>query len=751
MKKRYSEEVTKLNKYWIYPKQVEKEGNVHVFRQTVTIKKGIKNAVLYVTALGMYDVDLNGIKVGDIIFAPGYTYYPLRTLYQTYDVTKQLNIGENEFLFFLAQGWYCGYFTCWKKYQIYGEKPAISWNLVLEYEDGTINEYHSLNDVDEIASPYAYASLYNGEEYYADGNVPQNVTSGLALSNPKKHGKKPGDGRLPKFLDATETAVKLQDEMVIKEVKQRGNSVILDFGQNFAGMIEIHPEYLQGDEVVTIHHAEILNKDGSMCLENLRTAKAKIIYHAGKNKSIYRPRFTYMGFRYVEISGAKWVDGLITARAIHNDMQRTGEFTCTNEKVERLYKNQLWGQKSNYVAIPTDCPQRDEREGYTGDAQVYCKTGSYNYDVRNFWRQYLRDMELGQQENAGHFVGMTVPVTGPTKSKSFGGIGWGNAVTIIPEIMYQQYGDVSFLSNQYESMKNFVDGEIGKMKNHLTHTISLGDWLCYKRSLLWMMLHNGPISNSYVVHDLDVMVKSARLLGKKEDERKYYNQYLLTREAYIKKYVTKDGIVANDYQSAYVMALAYVIPKGSLREKVQKKLLENLKKNGMQIGFLAVRFLLPLLVEMGEEKLAYDFLLNESCGGWMYQVNLGATTIWERWDSLKEDGSLNESKVLSDNMVSFNHYAFGSVGEFYYNNILGIQAMKPGYEEIRIKPILDKRLGYVAGYYDSVSGRVAVEWDCSDNEWTISVNVPVASTIELPDGRKECVQAGTYKYHSKKM
>ena len=725
-----------------------KEGAVSVLRQKFSVEKPgspIVSAILTSTAQGVYEAELNGIKVGEQMFAPGYTYYPRRLLYQEHDVTSLLKAEENELRVYLGQGWYCGRFLCENKTQIYGEKPGAAWILTVNYEDGSRQQICSGMDVEELESPYEYAGEYDGEVYHAALENSEKVTGHVI----------PYTEKVPDALEKTLMEVRVQEEMPVQTVSTlEDGRVILDFGQNFAGIVEIDPQYLFG-ETLTIKHGEILNPDGSVYTNNLRKAKAEIVYHSVAGNRVshgirkYRPRFTYMGFRYMELSGAAYVPGLIKAYAVYSDMKRTGEFHCSHPMVQKLYENQVWGQKSNYVEVPTDCPQRDERMGYTGDGHVFALTGAYNFDTRDFWKNFLTDLRLGQLDNTEGYVGATVPAIGPAGIGFISMLGWGNAVTILPEMMYWQFGDEEALPAQYESMKLFVEAEIRKMgRKNLWIGASLGDWLAPGRDMAWQAMHNNPVSNAFIVHDLEVITETAEKLGKKEDASKYREQLEKTRAAYIKKFVKKDGTVAKDYQSAYIMALKFVIPKGEFRDKVLQKYVENVKKNQMETGFFATEHFLPLLVEAGETRLAYDMLLSENCPGWMYQIKNGATTTWERWDALRPDGTVNEEKVQSsgENMVSFNHYAFGSVGEFYYQYILGIKPALPGFARVHFEPYPDERLGSVSGSYLSRHGEIRSEWRYDKGELHIVLETPVETEVVLPDGRKDNVGAGRYEY-----
>lgn len=731
-------QMEELRKQWITSEKEYREGEVFVYRQKFTASQ-VKKAVFYGTALGVYEAELNGTKIGRQMFAPGFSYYPRRVLYQTHEVTELLREGENTLTVYLGQGWYCGRFLCENQTQIYGEQPAVAWILELEDAAGS-RKIVSDETVEELESPYEYAGEYDGEIYFADGR--ENVT-GHAAAYTKE---------TPFALEPTLTEVRLQDEMPVREATVQGDVTILDFGQNFAGIVEIDPSFLT-NETITIRHGEILNADGSLYTANLRKARATIVYHAGAEKKKYRPRFTYMGFRYMELSGAAYQPGMIKAYALHTEMKRTGYFSCENPLVQKLYENQVWGQKSNYVEVPTDCPQRDERMGYTGDGQVFALTGAYNFNTDAFWKNFLRDLELGQLDNTEGYVCATVPQTGPAGIGFISMLGWGNAVTILPEMMYRQFGDEEALPRQYESMKLFVEAEIRKMgKKNLWIGPSLGDWLAMGKGIAWQAMHNNPVSNAFIVHDLKVISETAERLGKREDAARYRRQLAATTDAYIKKFVSKNGIVAKDYQSAYIMALKYVLPEGELRERVKKNFVANIRKNGLQTGFFATEHLLPLLVEAGEQKLAYDVLLQENCPGWMYQVKCGATTTWERWDALKPDGTVNEEKMAGsgENMVSFNHYAFGSVGEFYYQYILGIRPEKPGFAKLHFAPYPDERLGGVSGSYLSVAGKIESAWRYEPDGCHIRLATPVEAVVLLPDGRSENVPAGMYEWTVKR-
>ena len=725
-----------LREHFILVERPFTEGAVEVFQQFVEASD-IKKAVLVITALGVYEAEINGKKVGDIFLAPGFTYYPRDLQYQEYDVTDLLT-GKDVLKVYLGQGWYCGRFTFRNKTQIYGEYPAVSWMLRIESENGTIRHYCSDDStVKAVESPYEYAGLYDGEIYRANGSKKEVI-------QPVKY-----KGALPEVIEGGTMYVRLREEMPVQTVKKRDNVTILDFGQNFAGVVSVDTSKMNGD-YIHIRHGEILNQDGSLYTANLRKAKAEITCYKGNFMGTYMPKFTYMGFRYVEISGVDYVPGLITAHAVYSDMERTGHFSCENLLVRKLYENQIWGQKSNYIEVPTDCPQRDERMGYTGDGHVFAQTGAYNFDTEKFWGKFLKDIRYSQMDNEEGYVTPTVPSEPKEQRGLINMLGWGNCVCIIPEMLYWQYGTDKYIKEQYDSMKKFVECEIRHMgkgrKRDLWIAPSLGDWLTMGKGILYMALHSNPVSNAFVVNDLPIMLWSAKYLGKMEEAARYEKQLEKSRAAYIKRFIKADGRMKDDYQGAYIMALKMVIPKGELWDKIFAQLLKKIYKEGMQTGFFATEHILPLLTENGQDKLAYDLLLQENCPGWMYQIKHGATTTWERWDALRPDGSINESKVADDNMVSFNHYAFGSVGKFYYQHILGIKPLKPGYEKISICPYVDRRLGAVSGSVLSRKGEIKVAWKCEGNTVYIDIKVPTDAKITLPDKAIHEVHVGNYAY-----
>ena len=739
------------------------EGTVEVFEQVIEAdaatdggEKGaaVHKATLALTALGVAHADIDGEPASDAFLAPGFTYYPHELHYQVFDVTDALTSpGAHTLRVALGQGWYCGRFTCENKTQLYGERPAVSWVLDVQKSDGSSRRLTSADaGVRAVESPWDAASLYDGEAYWAPGaegraNAPEVIRPAAYA------------GTLPGLLAPSPIRTTLHEVVMPVSVTERPNgTAIVDFGQNMAGVVVIDPALMTSDRV-HLRHGEILTAAGDLYTANLRAAKAEVDYHKGTDARPWHATFSYMGFRYVELSGCPWQEGLITARPVHTQMERTGHFSCGHAGVNRLFLNQVWGQRSNYVEIPTDCPQRDERQGYTGDGHVFARTGAYNFDTQAFLRKFCADMRASQKDNSEGYVPATVPAQGPAGIGFVTMQGWGNACTIVPELLYDQFGCLDAVAEQYDSMRTFVDCELSRAGNkHLWCAPNLGDWLTLGRDVKYMAMHNGPVSNAFLVNDLRILVRAAELLGHGGDAAHYAAELEQVRAAYIKKYVTRGLFgrdqprLAEDYQGAYIMTLALVIPRNGEHAKLWRalfsRLVEKIRREGMQTGFFSTQHLLPLLVEGGEERLAFDLLLQPECPGWMYEVDRGATTIWERWDALRPDGSVNEDSTTKggQNMVSFNHYAFGSVGEFLYRYVLGIEPAEPGFSRVLVQPHVDARLGHAEGSYLSRAGKIASAWAVDGSRASFDIEVPVAGRVLLPNGETHEIEAGTHHF-----
>ena len=729
--------IEELRSHFISVSSPFQEGRVIILKKRFSLRDKVKKAVLYSTALGIYEIYLNGRKVGTQVFAPGYTYYPYRLLYQTNCVSDFLEEGENEITILLNGGWYCGRYTFDNKTQIYGEKEAAAFVLRFQYDEGDEELIFSDEDALELSSPWDYAGFYDGEVLDASRKL-ETKANAIKVTLPSSVS-----------LEPTLCKVEYHETLEPVEVYEKEGRVILDFGQNHGGVPLMDTSFMKKGQKLTVRSAEILDDGGELYRGNLRKAKSTIVYTKGSYEGEYTPPFTYMGYRYLEVSGVDYHEGMVKSRVLYTSMERTGFFHTTDKDIQKLYDNILWGQRSNYIEIPTDCPQRDERMGYTGDGHVFAITGAYNYDTHDFWVNWLKDLSLGQRDNEEGYIGSTVPAQGKAGIGFLSMLGWGNAVSIIPSMLERIFDDKEIMRDIYPSLKTFVECEIGRMKDDLWISPSLGDWLSPNGNMAWQAMNNGPVSNSFIVNDLKIIASAASELGLEEDFLRYSTQYAKTREAWIKAWCREDGTVASDYQSAYVMALKYLDLEGELKEKVTAKFVENVRRNGLQTGFFATEHLLPLLVEAGERKLSYDILLSRSCPGWLYQIDRGATTPWERWDAIKEDGRVNEEEVSKDgeNMVSFNHYAFGSVGEFLYQYTLGIRPLENGFRKVLIAPEPDRRLGRVWGEYHSRYGKISVSWTIEGNDFDLVVETEVEGRVVLPDKSEHEIGKGRAEFH----
>lgn len=484
---------------------------------------------------------------------------------------------------------------------------------------------------------------------------------------------------------------------------------------------------------ITLRYAERLNPDGTIYTENLRGARATDVSLPKSNQEeIWSPRFTFHGFQYVEMTGLAERPPLdsVTGLVLHSDMRRTGDFECSEPLVNRLFQNILWGQKGNFLEVPTDCPQRDERLGWTGDAQVFIRTGSYNMDIAAFFTKWMIDMKDAQLEN-GCYADVA-----PRLDLGGGSPAWADAGIICPYAIYETYGDVRILQRHYNAMTKYMNFLEARAKNFLQPATGYGDWLSTGA--------NTPkevIATAYYAYAANLMSKIAGVLGKTGDAEKYKNLFENVKSAFNKAYVSETGHIKGRTQTVYLLALAFELLPEEKRAAALDNLVGDIKERDVHLssGFVGTRHALPILSHMGYNELAYELLLTDTFPSWLYPVKNGATTIWERWD-----GWTKEKGFQSPGMNSFNHYAFGCVGEWIYGYILGIDAEEPGYKKIIIRPRPSKRLTYAKGHYDSIRGRIAVDWKIENNDFHLNVEIPVntTATVYVPAEEKSNVYEG---------
>jgi len=697
----------------------------------------ISRAFLYATALGVYELRLNGQRVGGGRFAPGWTDYHTRVQYQTYDVTHLLAEGSNAVGSILGTGWYAGHVGMMGRH-IYGTTPRFLMQLMLEYEDGS-QEIIVTDETWRMATgPLIYSDMIKGERYdarleaqgwdqpgFADGAW-QPVTCFA-----------PYQGILTAQED--EPIRVMETLQPVKMWRTERGTFIYDLGQNIAGWVRIK---LRGEagQMVAIEHAEMLDTDGTLYTANLRKAVQKDIYilRGGDEEEVYEPRFTYHGFRYVEVAGADDLDeGSLVGCAAYSAMEPAGSFETTDERVNRLYKNIVWGQKGNFFSVPTDCPQRDERLGWTGDAQVFARTASYNMNVAAFFRKYMIDMTDAQRDD-GAFPD-TAPDAGWSEYKKISSAkwfapdnaGWGDAGVIIPWTMYLMYGDRRILEDHYEAMKRWVeylkrnsDGLI--RPDYANHA----DWLSIGEET-----PKDVLATQYFAYSASLLARIAEVLGRSEDAAAYRQLFQDINAAFVNRFVAEDGTITGDTQTVYVLALAFRMLPEHLAEKAVRNLLKRIEARNWHLstGFLGVSYLLPVLSDNGHHDLACRLLLTDTFPSWLYSVKHGATTIWERWDGWTE-----ERGFQTPSMNSFNHYSLGSVGEWMYRYLAGIEPdpASPGFRRIRIAPRPCSGLPEVKGSFRSEYGLISTHLRCDESrrELVLKVTVPVNTTavVSLP-------------------
>ena len=722
------------NSEWIKSPENKKEA-CYDFYKVFSAGENIKSAVLNITAVGMYCAFLNGKRISDDLFTPGWTEYTKRIQYQSYDVTAMLT-KTTELSILCAEGWAVGYLKAGGiERNHYAKNISLIFSLDIEYADGTKESIVSDEDVLVRTSHILSSSIYHGEVVDNSAVIKE---LGNAFSD-----KSIKTNIIPQQGERVCEQDRLKAKRVFKTPK---GETVIDFGQNFAGYVEITAKGKKGD-IIEISHAEILDSDGNFYTENLRTAKCKNTYIlSGDEKEVFKPTFSWQGFRYIRLDKfpSEEIDiDNFTGIAVHSDMKRTGNFICGNEKINKLYQNIIWGQKSNFIDVPTDCPQRDERLGWTGDAQVFVKTAAINFDVEKFFEKWLSDLAVCQFDDGGVF--WFIPTCNLAFKENVSS-GWGDAATICPWEIYMAYGNKKILENQFSSMKKWVDyiHNFGEEEYLWLGGVQFGDWLALDSS---DGAYNGKtsfdfISSAYFAKSTWLLIKAGKDLGK--DMSTYEALYENIINAIRKRWIA-GSVPTEKTQTAYAIALCFNLLKDNT--KAAYELNKMVEENGFKLttGFLGTPYLLFALSENGYEKAAYNLLLQEEYPSWLYSVNHGATTIWEHWDGVKEDGTF-----WSSDMNSYNHYAYGAVYDWIFSAAAGIKIREDGagYKKIIIKPHPDRRLGFLKAETKTRHGHLSSYWKCEDNAIFFEFIIPKDTVAEiiLPDGRKETVSGGKYIY-----
>ncbi len=688
-------------------------------RKSFTIDKPIKRAVVYASALGLYELHINGERVGEDYFTPGWTDYLKRVYYQTYDVTGLVKQGGNAIGAVLADGWYAGYIGFGKKREHYGSEPRLLVQLEIEYADGNKKTVVTDGTWKATYGPHLEADFLMGETYDARKEMTGWNQSGFddsrwdAVAVTDKV-----QGQLQSYPGVT-----VQKVLEIKPKKltePKTGVYVFDMGQNFAGWVRLKVK-AQAEEKLVLRFAEMLDPDGTIYTKNLREARCTDTYvAAGKGEEIWEPTFTYHGFRFVELTGFPGRPPLdaVTGVVVHSNTPVAGFFECSNPMVNQLYKNIVWGQRSNFVEVPTDCPQRDERLGWTGDAQIFIRTATYNMDVAAFFTKWLVDLEDAQTKE-GAF-----PDVVPHKVAMGSGVpAWGDAGIICPWTIYQVYGDKRVLEKHYEAMKKWIAYLEKNSENLLRPAYGYGDWVSIGSDT-----PKDVIATAYFAYSTRLLSKMAAEIGKTEDAKKYEELFERIRQAFNKAYVSDDARIKGDTQTCYCMGLHFdLLPEGK-RKLAAEYLVEDIKKRDWHLstGFVGLSYLLPALAETENLDVAYRLLNQDTFPSWIYSIKNGATTIWERWDGWTEDKGFQDP-----GMNSFNHYAFGSVGRWLFGTVAGIDNDTPGYKQIRIEPKPGGGFTYATANYLSIYGEIASNWKIENDTFVLDVTIPANTTATV--------------------
>lgn len=712
-----------------------------VFLKTFRPVGKVKEARLYISGLGLFTALLNGERVGDEVLTPYYSNYHDEVQYLTFDITGRLK-AENTLAVALGNGWYKGRFGLAGKTENFGNRFQMIAEIRITYEDGSIQTIPTDDTWTYRGSDVEFSDIYDGE-----------ILNRL-LWEGRDNPEKPvvfteAEGKL---VDRYSLPLLEMEDMPVREIIHTpAGETVIDFGQNFAGYPVFKAPAVKGAKIV-LDFGEIL-QDGNFYNENYRSAKSRFTYISDGRTEVVKPHFTYFGFRYIRVTG--WEGELraddFTGKAVYSCMDTTGEIRTGHDGVNRLFANAMWGQKSNFVDFPTDCPQRDERLGWTGDAQVFCGTASYNMDTAAFYHKFLHDLRTEQVKLDGILPGV-IPVFDP-EAAIFSSI-WGDIATFLPTVLYEHYGDSCALKEYYPMMKDWVDKITKEDKARgqrylFDYGNQLGDWLALDGRTQQSMKGGTDeyyIGSCYYAASVKKTADAAHVLGYEEDETYYRDLYEKIYEAVLKEYFSETGRLCIDTQTAYIVALYFGIYKE--KERIVEGLKNRLYKDCYKLkgGFVGAPIMCRVMAENGMEEEAFYYLLQEGYPGWMHCVNLGATTIWERWNSVLDDGHLSGTM-----MNSLNHYSFGAVVEYLYRDVAGLKALEPGFKKALITPLMNQKLKYMEMKYDSAAGTYQVNWKIlSDGMVKVRVEVPFdcSAVIGLPfyDGGVFEVEAGIHEY-----
>lgn len=699
-----------------------------IFSKDIKVSKPIQKAELSISATGVYEARMNDKRVGDFILAPGLTSYKSRLQYQTYDITDMLE-NENVLSICLGKGWYRGRISAGDK-AINETDGAVIAELIITYNDGSTENVITDNSWSVSTSRILFSDFYDGETYDASAECKFIGTADINTSISKSS----------LILQEGENVTEHEKIKPISMFITAKGEKVIDFGQNIAGYVALDLTANKGDKIV-ISHAEVLDSEGNFYNENYRSAKSRLEYVCCNGHQTYKPFFTYFGFRYIRLDECPSdisIDNF-TAIVIYSDMKRTGYIETGSKKVNKLFENTLWSQRDNFIDIPTDCPQRDERMGWLGDAQVFAKTASYNYNTKKFFGKWLGDLRAEQRENG------SVPDTVPNfwlLSRS--STAWGDAMTIIPWQMYLMYGDKKDIEVNFDAMKRWVDfmtnDSLDKYlwtcvdDSHKMWRKHYGDWLALDApsGSYRGITPDNFIASAFYAYSTEILIKAGKIIGKD----------MLEYEELHKNIVSTFKKTFTEYSTQTECVLALYFNLTDNKAETARQLNDMIVSNGnkLQTGFVGTPYLLYALSENGYTETAYSLLLQEEYPSWLYEVNHGATTIWEHWDGIRDDGTF-----WSTDMNSYNHYAYGSVVDWLYSVAAGIKPIeeKAGFKEVIIAPVPDKRLGSINVSFDTSYGTIKSAWHYEGNKICYEITTPVKATIII-DGKNHIVENGSY-------
>jgi alpha-L-rhamnosidase len=710
-------------------------------------------ARLYITALGVYEAQLNGMLVGDHVMAPGWTSYRHRLRYQTFDVTDLLREGRNALGAMLGDGWFRGRLSFGGGHRnIYGDRLALLAQLEITYADGAVERVITDDAQAWRAStgPILATDIYDGETY--DARLERSGWSEANYDDRDWRAVRPVDWDLATLVAPVGPPVRhIESIAPVSIITSPAGCTLLDFGQNLVGRLRLNVRGPAG-HTVTLRHAEVL-ENGELGTRPLRTAKATDQYTLrGEGIETWEPRFTFHGFRYVEVENWPGELNPDTIRAVvcHSDLERTGWFECSDPLVNRLHENVVWSMRGNFFDIPTDCPQRDERLGWTGDLQVFSPVASFLYDTYGFLASWLQDLAAEQQETGG-IVPPVVPntINGPL----LGAAAWGDAAVIVPWVLYQRFGDREILASQFHSMRAWVDwiASLAGERYLWEEGFQFGDWLdpaAPPERPGDARTDRYLVATAYFARSAELVGLSARELGLLTEEVHYLSLAARIREAFAREYITPAGRLLSDTQTAYALAIEFaLLPEPEQRAHAAQRLSALVRANEYRIGtgFVGTPLICDALCNTGNYAGAYRLLLQRECPSWLYPVTMGATTIWERWDSMLPDGSINPGE-----MTSFNHYALGAVADWLHRTVAGLAPAEPGYRRLRIQPRPGGGLSHALARHLTPYGMAESSWAIQDRRIEVQVIVPPNATasVILPgkDEKPLEVNSGTHAW-----